>query len=408
MIYDFTFEIICLISCLNLYEITTIALMKIKFNNPYIQGDELKFVQEAISHGKLSGNGFFTQKCQSFLEEKYGFRKCLITHSCTGALEMIGLLINLQPGDEIIVPAYTFVSTANAFMLRGAVIKFADSKSTHPNLDEENLEHLITERTKAIVCVHYAGYSCNLEKLRELCDKHNLFLIEDAAQAIDSYYINSKSESIPVGTIGDFATFSFHDSKNIHCGEGGMLAINNVEFFEQSEIVWEKGTNRGAFLRGEIERYEWVGLGSSFLMSEISAAFLWAQLQRIEEVTLKRRELWKAYHKRLSIFPHSIKTPKVEESGNAHIFFLVFENEKLRDKLIYELEKKSIQVAAHYQSLNTSSVNFIKLQCENAQRFERTLVRLPIYYDLTESEIESICIEMSKILSSFVWDIKSF
>ncbi len=375
--------------------------MKVKFNNPFIQGDEFKFVKEAISHGKLSGNGLFTQKCQSFLEKKYGFGKCLMTHSCTGALEMVALLINIQPGDEVIVPAYTFVSTANAFMLRGAVIKFADSKSTHPNMDENNIEELITERTKAIVCVHYAGYSCNLEKLRDICDKHNIFLIEDAAQAIDCYYINSNIESIPAGTVGDFSTFSFHDSKNIHCGEGGALVINNPDFFKQAEIIWEKGTNRSAFLRGEIERYEWVGIGSSFLMSEISAAFLWAQIQEIENVTRKRHEIWKIYHHLLSNMSNAIKLPKVEEIGNAHIFFMVFESEKLKDSVIFELEQKNIQVATHYQSLNTSSVNPVKSQCKNAQHFEGNLVRFPMHYGLTETEIEFICLEVKRALISF-------
>ncbi len=373
--------------------------MEIKFNSPYIQGNELVFVQEVVSNGKLSGNGPFTLKCQSFLEARYGFGKCLMTHSCTGALEMIGLLIDLQPGDEVIVPAFTFVSTANAFMLRGAAIRFADSKPTHPNIDEDNLEQLITKRTKAIVCVHYAGYSCNLEKLRAICDKHNIFLIEDAAQAIDSYYINSKNESIPVGTVGDFAAFSFHDSKNIQCGEGGALMINNTDFFKQAEIIWEKGTNRSAFLRGEIERYEWVGVGSSFLMSEINAAFLWAQLQQVDEVTFKRREIWKTYHCFLSEIDQSIKFPSIDEVGNAHTFFLTFESEKTKNDVIRELAKRKIQIATHYQSLSTSTVNTIVTQCENAQYFEECLVRLPIYYDLTDSDIKSVCSELRHAIS---------
>ena len=251
---------------------------KIPYNKPFLVGKELEYIKEAIESGKISGNGQFTRKCQQFFEERFGFGKCLLTSSCTDALEMCALLLDIKEGDEIIMPSYTFVSTANAFMLRGAKIVFADSSATHPNMTAD-IEALITPKTKAIVVVHYAGMACDMEVFGELAKKHQLYLIEDAAHALDSYHLGK-----PLGGIGHLATFSFHETKNIIAGEGGMLVVNDEALKHKAEIIWEKGTNRSAFFRGEVAKYNWVSLGSSFLPSEITAAFLFAQLESFDEI----------------------------------------------------------------------------------------------------------------------------
>ena len=228
--------------------------MKIPFNTPYFTGNETKYIKDAVDRKKISGNGYYTQKCQSFFEEKYHFKKCLLTTSCTDALEMAAILINIQPGDEVIVPSYTFVSSANAFVLRGAKIVFADSRVDHPGIDEDKIEALITSKTKAIVPVHYAGVACNMDKIMALADKYNLFVVEDAAQAIDSYYTGKDGVKKPLGGIGHLAAFSFHETKNIISGEGGMLVVNDERFVKRAEIIWEKGTNRSAFFKGEVDK----------------------------------------------------------------------------------------------------------------------------------------------------------
>ena len=248
-------------------------------NKLYITGNEFQYIQSAIANRHLSGNGNYTQLCHQFFNEKYGFKKCLLTTSCTDALEMCAILLDIKSGDEVIMPSFTFVSTANAFILRGAKIILADSLITNPNIDENQLEKLITKNTKAIVVVHYAGIACNMGAIMQIANKHNLFVVEDAAQAIDSFYVNEENSKQPLGSVGHMATFSFHESKNIQCGEGGMLVINDERFIARAEIIWEKGTNRAAFFRGEIDKYNWVDIGSSFLPSEITAAFLYAQLQ---------------------------------------------------------------------------------------------------------------------------------
>src|SRR6056297_1616853 len=251
----------------------------IPFNKPYLTGNETAYIKEAVSSGKISGNGTFTKKCQAFFRERYGFKKALLTTSCTDALEMCALLADIQPGDEVIIPSYTFVSTALAFVRQGAVIKFADSRPDHPRIDEESIESLISDRTKAIVPVHYAGIACDMDLIMNLANQYDLLVIEDAAQAIESNY---KGQSL--GSIGHLAAFSFHETKNINAGEGGLLAINDDRFIGRSEIIWEKGTNRAAFFRGEIDKYGWVDTGSSFLPSELTAAFLWAQLEDIDKI----------------------------------------------------------------------------------------------------------------------------
>ncbi len=256
--------------------------MNIPYNKPYLTGKEVNYIYDAVNSGKLSGNGKYTKLCQDFFCKKYGFKKSLLTNSCTDALEMASILLNLQLGDEVIVPSYTFVSTANAFVLRGAKIVFTDSYENHPNIDVSKLEALITEKTKAIVVVHYSGVACDMDKIMELANKYNIYVIEDAAQAIDSYY---KDKAL--GSIGHLGTFSFHETKNIISGEGGMLVVNDDKFIERAEIIWEKGTNRAAFFRGEVDKYGWVDIGSSYLPSELTAAFLYAQLECINDIQKK-------------------------------------------------------------------------------------------------------------------------
>jgi dTDP-4-amino-4,6-dideoxygalactose transaminase len=267
----------------------------IPFNKPYLTGNETNYIYQAVQSGKISGDGIFTKKCHEFFELKYGFKKCLLTTSCTDALEMAAILSGIEDGDEVIIPSYTFVSTANAFVLRGAKIVFCDSQENHPNIDDTQIERLITSKTKAIVVVHYAGVACEMDNICSIATKHNLFLIEDAAQAIDSFY-----KGRPLGSFGHFAAFSFHETKNVISGEGGMLVINDLDFVERAEIIREKGTNRSKFFRGEIDKYGWVDIGSSYLPSDIIAAFLFAQLENLEIIQDKRLNLWNRYYHNLA------------------------------------------------------------------------------------------------------------
>ena len=274
-------------------------MLSIPFNKPFFTGKETVYIQDAVSSGKISGNGYYTQLCHDFFEKKYSFNKVLLTSSCTDALEMAAILIDIKPGDEVIVPSYTFVSTANAFVLRGAKIIFADSREDHPGLDEDKIEELITPKTKAIVPVHYAGVACDMDKIMAIAGKYNLFVVEDAAQAIDSYYTGKDGVRRPLGSIGHLAAFSFHETKNIISGEGGMLVVNDDQFSKRAEIIWEKGTNRSAFFKGEVDKYGWVDIGSSFLPSDITAAFLWAQLEYLDEIQDKRKVIWNTYYEGL-------------------------------------------------------------------------------------------------------------
>src|SRR5664280_1368019 len=307
--------------------------MKIPFNKPYLTGEELYCIKDAVSRGKISGNGYYTQKCQEFFQLRYKFRKCLLTTSCTDALEMAAILCDIKPGDEVIIPSYTFVSTANAFVLRGAKIVFVNSRPDHPGIDEDKIEELITSRTKVIVPVHYAGVACDMDKIMALANKYNLFVVEDVAQAIDSFY-----KGKPLGSIGHFGCFSFHETKNIQCGEGGMLAINDHRFFRRSEIIWEKGTNRAEFFRGEVNKYGWIDIGSSFLPSELIAAFLWAQIENMDDIQVKRKKIWNTYYEYLK--PLSAKgyftIPEIPlyATNNAHIFYMLCNSLEERDKLL--------------------------------------------------------------------------
>ena len=361
----------------------------IPFNKPYFTGKETNYIADAVVKGHISGNGFYTKKCQSFFENRYGFHKCLLTTSCTDALEMAAILLNIQPGDEVIAPSYTFVSTVNAFVLRGANIIFVDSREDHPGMDEDKIEELITSRTKVIIPVHYAGVACDMDKIMALADKYNLFVVEDAAQAIDNYYINSNGEKKALGSIGHLAAFSFHETKNIISGEGGMLVINDPQFENRAEIIWEKGTNRSSFFRGEVDKYGWVDIGSSFLPSEIIAAFLWAQLENLEIIQQRRKEIWNAYYSGLAEWArkNNIKIPiiKTNSTNNAHMFYLVCKDLNHRTTVIEYLKSHGIYVVFHYLSLHESpfySHKYNGSELTQSDRYSFCLLRLPMYYEL--------------------------
>jgi dTDP-4-amino-4,6-dideoxygalactose transaminase len=370
----------------------------IPFNKPYITGKETHYINDAVYAGKLSGNGKYTQKCQNWFSEAYGFGKCLLTTSCTDALEMAAILINIEPGDEVILPSYTFVSTANAFVLRGAKLVFADSRKDHPNIDVSSIQALITPKTKAIVLVHYAGVACDMDVVMDIATRHKLLVIEDAAQAIDSYYIGKDGIKKALGSIGHLAAFSFHETKNIISGEGGMLVINDERFAKRAEIIWEKGTNRSAFFRGEVDKYGWVDVGSSFLPSEIIAAFLWAQLENTQAIQKYRLEIWNAYFNWLSEWANKndIQMPMVPEfaSNNGHMFYLVCSNTCQRSKLIDLLKKNQIMSVFHYISLHGSAFYNDKhdgRKLVETDRYSDCLVRLPMYNDLKMEDVKRIC-----------------
>ncbi|HMY23760.1 MAG TPA: dTDP-4-amino-4,6-dideoxygalactose transaminase [Chitinophagales bacterium] len=361
--------------------------MQIPFNKPYLTGKEITYIQEAAAIGKLSGDGVFTKKCERFFEEKYGFKKSMLTSSCTDALEMAAILINIQEGDEVIMPSFTFVSTANAFIMRGAKIVFADSSAEHPNIDATKIANLITRNTKAIVVVHYAGVACDMESIMALANQYNLFVIEDAAQAIDAYY-----KGKPLGSIGHLAAFSFHETKNIIAGEGGMLIINDEKFIERAEIIREKGTNRNKFYRGEIDKYNWVDIGSSFLPSEITAAFLWAQIEAIDDIQQKRISIWNTYYEALLAYADFFQLPVIHEyaSNNAHAFYLVCQQAEDRNQLIDFFRSKNILAVFHYQSLHKSPYFIDKHDArilQEADRYSQCLLRLPLFYELSTEEI---------------------
>ncbi|HAT63272.1 MAG TPA: dTDP-4-amino-4,6-dideoxygalactose transaminase [Flavobacteriaceae bacterium] len=354
------------------------------FNKPHISGKELTYIEDAVKRGKISGNGYYTQKYQTFFEKRWGFKKALLTTSCTDALEMASILLDIQAGDEVIMPSYTFVSTANAFVLRGSKIKFVDSRAEHPSIAEVQIESQITSRTKAIVVVHYAGIACDMDIVMKLANKHNLFVVEDAAQAVDSYY-----KGKPLGSIGHLGTFSFHETKNIQCGEGGLLVINDERFITRSEIIWEKGTNRSAFFRGEIDKYGWVDIGSSFLPSELNAAYLYAQLEQLDHIQQERISIWEEYKNHLVEWArmHGILLPKIPEyaTNNAHMFYVICKDVDQRTAIIQHLKSKKILSVFHYLSLHKSEFYKEKHTGENlkySDMYSETLLRLPLFYGL--------------------------
>jgi dTDP-4-amino-4,6-dideoxygalactose transaminase len=371
----------------------------IPFNKPYITGKETKYIEQAARLGKLSGNGEFTKKCQKFFEEKYGFGKSLLTTSCTDALEMCAILADIQHGDEVIVPSYTFVSTALGFVRQGAKIVFVDSQDNNPNIDADKIEPLVSSRTKVIVVVHYAGMACEMDKIMDIAEKYNLMVVEDVAQAIDSYYLSKKTGiKKALGSIGQLAAFSFHETKNIISGEGGMLAINEKKFNHRSEIVWEKGTNRAEFFRGEVNKYGWVDTGSSFLPSEIIAAFLWAQIEHLEDIQAKRKQIWNDYYNYLKPLEDkgAFRLPEIPDyaTNNAHMFYIVCNSLEERTALIEQLKNNGINAVFHYLGLHKSEFYKSKhdgRELKNTDRFTDCLLRLPFFYDLTQKEVELIC-----------------
>jgi dTDP-4-amino-4,6-dideoxygalactose transaminase len=351
----------------------------------------MHYMYQAVYSGKISGNGIYTQKCQKFFEERYNFKKTLLTTSCTDALEMCAILANIQPGDEVIVPSYTFVSTALAFVRQGAKIVFADSEAKNPNIDVQHIEELITPRTKVIVPVHYAGIACDMDPIMDLSDKYKLLVIEDAAQAIDSFY-----KGIPLGSIGHMATFSFHETKNINSGEGGMLAINDERLMNRAEIIWEKGTNRSEFFRGEVNKYGWIDTGSSFLPSEIIAAYLFAQLENLDNIQLKRKQIWEAYYEGLKgLCDYGIMIPFLPDyaTNNGHMFYLVCSDLRQRTALIEHLKNNDIHAVFHYQSLHKSPYYTSKhdrREIPMSDKYTDCLIRLPLFYELSMTDLNRI------------------
>lgn len=364
----------------------------VPFNKPYLTGKELDYIQEAVASGKISGNGVFTQKCHAFFESKYGFGKVLLTTSCTDALEMCAMLLDIKDGDEVIVPSYTFVSSAVAFVRQGAKIVFADSEQENPNIDATLLADLITPKTKAIVAVHYAGVACDMDAIMNLANQHGIYVVEDAAQAIDAYY-----KGRPLGSIGHLGCFSFHETKNIIAGEGGMLTINDEQFVKRAEILWEKGTNRAEFFRGEINKYGWVDTGSSFLPSDVIAAFLYAQLENLNAIQERRKSIWSLYNELLSPHAESVgfALPAIPNyaSNNAHMFYLVCKDLNTRTAIISRLKAENCHAVFHYLSLHSS--DFYKDKHDGrilaqSDKFSDCLLRLPFFFELTEEDIVRI------------------
>ncbi len=366
--------------------------MKIPFNKPFLSGQETQYMANAAASGLLSGNGPYTQKCHTFFEKRFGYKRCLLTNSCTDALEMAALLAEVGPGDEVILPSYTFVSTATSFALRGADLVFADVEPGYPNIDIDHIEQLITPNTKVIIVVHYCGVAVQMDRLMELANKHNIFVVEDAAHAVDSYY---KGKAL--GSFGHVATFSFHETKNIISGEGGLLVINDEKLIERAEILWEKGTNRVAFSRGEVDEYCWKDLGSSYLASDLTAAFLYAQLENLDKIQNKRRAVWNAYHEQLSELQEKglIQLPITPEyaTQNGNFFYFLVENKGTRNCLLAHLAANGYQAVFHYLPLHISDYFKDKYQgkdLKNTIRVSESIVRLPFYVELGSGDIRKI------------------
>ncbi|UYZ61356.1 dTDP-4-amino-4,6-dideoxygalactose transaminase [Hymenobacter weizhouensis] len=366
----------------------------IPFNKPHLVGPELEYIRQAVAAGKLSGNGEFTQRCQQFFEQRYGIHKALLTTSGTDALEMAALLLDIKPGDEVIVPSYTFTSTANAFVLRGARIVFVDSGPEHPNLDVAQVAARITSRTRAIVPVHYGGQAAdNFTELLALARQHHLWVVEDAAQAIEARYRGQA-----LGTLGHLAAFSFHETKNVSAGEGGLLAINDPTLAARAEILWEKGTNRAAFFRGEAARYEWVDVGSSFLPSELNAAYLWAQLEAIDLIQQRRQQLWQTYATALAPLVTAgqvrVLPTQTDSAPNWHLFGMLCRHEAERDELLAYLRHRHILAVFHYLPLHRSPYYVSRHgnaePLPHAERFGQTLVRLPLFQDLQPDQQQRV------------------
>jgi len=364
---------------------------KIKFNNPTLTGHEERHVLMAMKSNSISGDCEYGNKCQLWFEEVLSCPKALLTPSCTAALEMAAMLINIQPGDEVIMPSYTFVSTANAFVLRGAKIVFVDIRPDTMNIDETLIEQAISAKTKAIVPVHYAGVSCEMDVIMDIADRNSLYVIEDAAQGVNSFYREK-----PLGTIGHLGTYSFHETKNLTSGgEGGMLLINDKRFIERAEIIREKGTNRSQFFRGVVDKYSWVDVGSSYLMNDISAAYLWGNIEMLDEITQSRLDTWNKYFKNLKPLENQEKIELPSHSNhNGHMFYIKVKNLEERNELIDYLKERKILAVFHYVPLHTSEAGkrlgvFYGKDTHTTLESER-LLRLPMYYNMDEEDLNYI------------------
>jgi dTDP-4-amino-4,6-dideoxygalactose transaminase len=369
------------------------SVHSVPFNRPFFTGKELNYITAAVEQGQISGGGAFTIRCHEFFKNRYGFERCLLTSSCTDALEMCALLLDIEPGDEVIMPAYTFVSTANAFVLRGAEIKFADSSLDSPNIDPEHVRRLISERTKAIVVVHYGGIACDMDRLCKIAQQRDVPIVEDAAHAIDSYH-----RGRPLGGIGALSTFSFHETKNVICGEGGLLVVNDPKYWKRAEIIWQKGTDRMAFARKEVQKYQWMDIGSSFLPSEIIAAFLLSQLEHLEEIQARRVALWRRYRDQLldleSSGKFSLQSIPDYATVNGHLFPIVVHSLDERDQLLRHLDGLGVNALFHYLLLNESPYFSSRHEVKalpNGKRFANGLVRLPLFYTLTDDQADFVC-----------------
>lgn len=378
---------------------------KIPFNKPFIIGRELDYIQQAVASGHLAGDGMFTKKCHAWLEQRFGTNKALLTHSCTAALEMAAILSEVAPGDEVILPSYTFVSTANAFALRGAQLRFVDIRRDTLNLDESLVEAAITGRTRVIVPVHYAGVACEMDAICRMAERHGLLVVEDAAQAVNATYRGRW-----LGAIGNLGCYSFHETKNFICGEGGALAINDSRFLERAEIIWEKGTNRSKFFRGEVDKYTWVDIGSSYLASELAAAFLWGQLEAAEQISRHRRQMWSLYRSALQPLADSGKiglpTIPAHCGHNAHLFYILLPDAKVRDHLIRHLKEHGIRTVFHYVPLHNSPMGLrlsegkpVKLPV--TENLSERVLRLPCYYELSEEEQMRVVQGISEFFTRF-------
>jgi len=356
--------------------------MKIPFNKPYMTGKELWYISQAHANGHLAGDGEFTRRCHAWLEERIGCNQALLTHSCTAALEMTAILADLQPGDEVIMPSYTFVSTANAFVLRGVVPVFVDIRRDTLNIDETRIEAAITDKTRAIVVVHYAGVACDMDVIMGISKRHELLVIEDDAQGMGSSY-----KGRPLGSIGHLATVSFHETKNIISGEGGALLVNAPRFCERAEMIREKGTNRGQFFRGQVDKYTWVDLGSSYLPSELVAAFLWAQMEEADAINRRRLDLWNTYHRELSSLEEQgrVRRPIIppECQHNAHMYYLLLPDLEQRTGFIELLREQGIGAVFHYVPLHDSPMGRKHGRASgeliNTRELSEQLVRLPLW-----------------------------
>lgn len=377
--------------------------MKIPFNKPYMTGKELWNIAQAHASGHLAGDGGFTKKCSAWLEQRIGCQKALLTHSCTAALEIAAMLADVGPGDEVIMPSYTFVSTANAFVLRGAKVVFVDIRPDTMNIDETKIEAAITERTKVIVPVHYAGMSCEMDTIMEIARRHQLLVIEDAAQGIMSSY-----KGRPLGSIGHLAALSFHETKNIIAGEGGALLINDPRFLHRAEIIREKGTNRSQFFRGQVDKYTWVDVGSSYLPGEIVAAFLWAQMEEADAINRRRLDIWANYHQWFASLEKAekLRRPTVprECTHNAHMYYILLPTLEVRTRVIERLKTRGIQTVFHYIPLHSAPVGRelgrTPSPMTHTDMAGECLLRLPLWLGLEEQLAEVIAEIVSAVQQS--------